>query len=79
MPKIVIYTTKLCPWCERLKAWLKERKIPFEEKNVEEDPIAAQEMIMKSGQQGVPVIEIDGKIIIGFDVEALKKALKLKD
>ena len=60
------------------KDFLTEKKIEFEDINVQENPQAAREMIEKSGQTGVPVIEIDGKMVIGFNVEELKKFLKLK-
>ena len=59
------------------KAFLKQNNIPYKEINVAEDRKAASEMIEKSGQMGVPVIEIDGKIIIGFDRNAIKKELNL--
>jgi glutaredoxin-like YruB-family protein len=78
MPKVVVYSTEWCPWCVRLKDWLKQNKVKFEEKDIEKDEEAAREMIGKSGQESVPVADVDGEIIIGFDVPALKKALKLK-
>tara|TARA_Y100000310_G_scaffold340182_2_gene435089 strand:- start:6924 stop:7106 length:183 start_codon:yes stop_codon:yes gene_type:complete len=58
--------------------FLKANKVKFTKKNVGEDQKAAQEMIKKSGQQGVPVIDIGGKIIVGFDEDELKKLLKIK-
>ena len=75
---VKVYSTTWCPWCKMAKDFLKQNKIPFEDINVEEDPKAAQEMIDKSGQTGVPVIDANGKIIIGFNREELKKTLKLK-
>jgi len=60
------------------KDFLKANKVKFEDIDVEADAEAAKEMVEKTGQMGVPVIDIDGKIIIGFDKEALKKALKIK-
>ena len=77
MPKVIVYSTTICPYCHMAKEFLKANKIPFEDVNVGENPARAAEMIQKSGQQGVPVIDIDGKIIIGFDRAALKKALHL--
>ena len=79
MAKVTVYTTEWCPWCTRIKDWLKEKKVEFEEKDVGEDEEAAREMVEKSGQQSVPVTDIDGKIIVGFDVDALKKELKIKE
>jgi glutaredoxin len=61
-----------------LKQFLKEKKVEFKEIDVGENPKAANEMIEKSGQIGVPVIDIDGKIIVGFNPEEIKRALKLK-
>lgn len=77
MVKVVVYSTSMCPWCYKAKEFLKANKIKFEDKNVGDDKEAREEMIEKSGQMGVPVIDINGKIIVGFDVEAIKKALKL--
>ena len=75
--KVRVYSTESCPWCHKAKDFLKEHKIEFEDINVREDHEAAKEMIEKSGQQGVPVIDIDGHIIVGFDEEEIKKALKI--
>lgn len=77
MPNVIIYSTKTCPYCKLAKEFLNKNSIKFEDVYVDANPARAMEMIEKSGQQGVPVIDIDGKIIIGFDREAMKKALKL--
>jgi len=61
---VKIYTTTLCPYCKMAKEFLKENKIEFEEINVGNDPKAAQEMVEKSGQTGVPAIDINGEIIV---------------
>ncbi len=76
-PKVTIYTTKTCPWCERAKEFFAEHKVTYEEKDVSNDDAAASEMIQKSGQMAVPVIDIDGKIIVGYDEQALRKLLKI--
>tara|TARA_Y100000310_G_C20698107_1_gene827172 strand:+ start:1894 stop:2133 length:240 start_codon:yes stop_codon:yes gene_type:complete len=76
--KVTIYTTAECPWCKRTKEFFKENKVEYSEKNVGDDQEAAQEMIKKSGQQGVPVIDIDGKIVVGFDEEKLRELLEIK-
>ncbi len=78
MAKVVVYTSNFCPWCDKVKEFLKENNVEFEEKNVQENPELGKEMQEKSGQLGVPVIDIDGKIIIGFNVPALKEALSLE-
>jgi glutaredoxin-like YruB-family protein len=77
MAKVKVYSTPTCPWCHRVKEFLNENDIKFEDINVAEDQEAANKMVEKSGQRGVPVIEIDGEIIVGFDAEAIKKALKI--
>lgn len=74
--KIRIFTTLSCPWCHRAKEYLTANKIKFEELDVIKDKKAADEMIELSGQLGVPVLDIDGNIIVGFDREAIDKALK---
>lgn len=78
MANVKVYSTESCPWCVKVKAFLKENKIAFEDLNVGEDAEALQEMVEKSGQRGVPVIDVNGTIIVGFDKDAIKAALKLK-
>jgi len=78
MAKVKVYSTPTCPWCHKVKDFLKENKVEFEDINVAENQEAAQEMVEKSGQRGVPVVDIDGEMIIGFNAEAIKKALKLE-
>lgn len=77
MIKVIVYSAPNCPWCERTKEFLKEHKINFKDINVAEDEKAALEMVQKSGQMGVPVIDIDGKIIVGFNEALLRKFLKI--
>ena len=74
-PQVKVYSTKTCPWCHKLKDYLNEKKIKFEDIDVGEDKKAAEEMVKKSGQMGVPVTDINGKIIVGFDKEEIEKAL----
>jgi len=73
--KIKVYSTSSCPWCIKVKEFLKEKNIKFEDIDVGANQKAAEEMIDKSGQMGVPVIDINGKIIVGFDKEEIEKAL----
>jgi len=75
MATVKVYSTDSCPWCVKAKEFLKENKVEFEDLNVANDDKAAEEMIAKSGQRGVPVLDIDGKIIIGFNQQAIKSAL----
>ena len=73
---VMIYTTNHCPFCHMAKEYFKKHDVKYMEINVEEDPEAAEEMIEKSGQMGVPVIEIDGTIIVGFNRPAIERALE---
>jgi len=67
MAVVKVYSTPTCPWCVRAKQYLSSKNIAYTDINVAVDRNAAMEMVRKSGQQGVPVIEIDGNIIVGFD------------
>lgn len=75
MKKVKVYSTATCPWCHKAKQFLKDNNIAFEDFDVSSDRKAADEMIEKSGQMGVPVVDIEGKVIVGFDKEAIKKEL----
>lgn len=68
--KVIVYSTPTCPYCVYAKEFFKENNVPFEDVDVTKDKAKAQEMVMKSGQMGVPVVDIDGKILIGFQPEA---------
>lgn len=72
---VKIYSTPACPWCIRAKQFLNENNIAFENADVSLDQAAADEMIRKSGQMAVPVLDINGQIIAGFDKEKIKTAL----
>ncbi|MBL7055372.1 glutathione S-transferase N-terminal domain-containing protein [Candidatus Woesearchaeota archaeon] len=72
---VKVYSTKTCPWCVKVKEFLTEKGVKYEDVDVGADPKAANEMVEKSGQMGVPVTEINNQIIIGFDKEAIEKAL----
>ncbi len=76
---VIVYSTPTCPWCHRAKDYLKEKKIKFIDYDVSMDQKKAQEMIDKSGQMGVPVLDIDGKIVVGFDKDMIDKLLGIKD
>ncbi|HQJ15581.1 MAG TPA: glutaredoxin domain-containing protein [Candidatus Omnitrophota bacterium] len=74
---VLVYSTATCPYCIRLKQFLAENNIAYENFDVGADRAKADEMVKKSGQLGVPVIEIDGRIIVGFDRPRIKEALGL--
>ncbi|MBI2459744.1 MAG: glutathione S-transferase N-terminal domain-containing protein [Parcubacteria group bacterium] len=78
MPKIIIYTTPTCVYCKMAKAFFKEYNIAYEERDVAADATARDEMIKKSNQMGVPVIDIEGQIITGFDKNRLADLLSVK-
>ena len=75
--KVMVYSTPTCPYCVRAKQFLKDNSIGFEDINVAVDHEKAQEMVQKSGQMGVPVIDVEGEIIIGFDRDKLKSSLEV--
>ena len=76
---ITVYSTPTCPFCKQTKAYLKEHTINFTEIDVMNDQEKAHEMIHKSGQMGVPVVDIDGEIVIGFDQKKLAELLKIAE
>jgi len=76
MTKVKIYSTPTCPFCKMAKEFFKRHNVEYEDVNVAEDEKERDEMVEKSGQMGVPVIEIGDKIIVGFDEQRLKKALE---
>lgn len=75
---VKVYSTPTCPWCSKAKSYLKSQNIDFEDLNVQEDLNAREEMLNLSKQSGVPVINIDGNIVIGFDKPAIDNLLSSK-
>lgn len=74
-PSIIVYSADWCPYCKQAMAYFKSKDLEYTEKNVEKEPDAAQEMIDKSHQQAIPVIDIDGTIIVGYDLSKINAAL----
>lgn len=74
---VKVYSTNSCPWCVKAKNYLKSVNVEFEEFNVQDDMAAREEMVSKSKQMGVPVLDINGTIIVGFDKNSIDKALNL--
>ena len=74
---VKVYSTPACSWCVKAKDYLKSNNISFHEFDVSKDRDAAMDMVRKSGQRGVPVIEIDDNIIVGFDKQTINKLLGL--
>ncbi|MBS0001356.1 MAG: hypothetical protein KFF73_20390 [Cyclobacteriaceae bacterium] len=75
---VTVYTTPSCPWCTTLKTYLRKNGIRFTDVDVSRDQQAAQDMVRKSGQQGVPQTDINGQMIIGFDQKKLNQLLEIK-
>ncbi len=78
MANVTIYSTPTCVYCNMTKDFLKVHKIPYQEFNVASDLKAREDMVNKSHQLGVPVIDIDGTIIVGYDQPKIASALGLK-
>ncbi len=79
MLKVKVYSTPSCPYCYTLKEFLKEQGIKFDDIDISRDKFARDEMIKKSGQMGVPVVNIDEQIIVGFDKEKICQLLNIKE
>lgn len=74
---VTVFSTPTCPWCSRLKAYLREKHIAFKDVDVSRDAVAAQEMVRRSGQMGVPQAWIDGQVVVGFDRKRVDALLGL--
>lgn len=75
MAEVTVYTTPTCPWCVKLKSYLDEKGIPFQEVNVAMDASAARQLIDVSGQRSVPVTTVGDQVIVGFDPESIDQLL----
>ena len=73
--KVVVFTSPTCSWCTRVKQYLKEKKVRFREVDVSRDRKAAEDMVRKTGQQGVPVVLINGRPVVGFDKNKIDRLL----
>ncbi len=74
-PHVIVFSTPTCSFCNMAKKYFHEKGIKFKDVDVSRDPAAARDMIRRSGQQGVPVIDIGGKIVVGFDRVKINKYL----
>ena len=66
-PRVIVFSTPTCPHCRHAKQYLRQKNVQFRDVDVSQDMQAARDMVRRSGQQGVPVIDIDGKIVVGFN------------
>jgi glutaredoxin 3 len=73
---VTIYTTPTCGYCRVAKDWFRQNHVPFTEYDVSADQRKAEEMVRKSGQMGVPVIDVHGRVIVGFNRPEIERALK---
>jgi glutaredoxin-like YruB-family protein len=73
---VTLYTTPTCTYCRKAKSYFRENRIPFSEYDVSRDQRRAEEMVRKSGQMGVPVIDVNGRVIVGFNQPEIEKALR---
>jgi len=76
--KVTVFSTPTCPWCVKVKDYLKKNGVPFRDVDVSKDHKAAQDMISKTGQQGVPQIWVGSSAVVGFDKTKLDSLLELK-
>jgi len=77
-PRVIVFSTPSCSFCNLAKKYFREKNIKFKDVDVSRDQVAARDMLKRSGQSGVPVIDIGGKIIVGFDRPKIDKLLGLK-
>ena len=75
--RVLVFTTPTCPWCTRAKSYLREQGVPFREVDVSKDAAAARDLVRRTGQMGVPVLEIDGRPVVGFDRAKVDRVLGL--
>jgi glutaredoxin 3 len=76
-PRVILFTTPSCSYCRTAKKYLRERGVRFKDVDVSRDQAAARDMVRRSHQQGVPVIDIGGKIVVGFDRPKIDRLLNL--
>ena len=76
--RVTVYSTPTCSWCNTLKSWLKKEGVTFSDIDVSKDQKAAEEMVRKTGQQGVPQTDINGRVVIGFNQPMLKELLEIR-
>lgn len=75
--RVTVFTTPTCSWCSRTKSYLRQNGIDFREVDVSKDEKAAQRMVARSGQMGVPQLDIDGRMVVGFDKPRIDQLLGL--
>lgn len=74
-PKVIVFTTPTCPHCKHAKRYLRKKNVPFRDVDVSRDRAAARDMARRSGQQGVPVVDIGGQVVVGFNRRKIDRML----
>ena len=77
-PRVIVFSTPTCSFCNQTKRYFREKGIKFKDVDVSRDAAAARDMVRRSGQQGVPVIDIGGKIVVGFDRMKINQLLGIR-
>ncbi len=77
-PRVIVFSTPTCTYCNAAKRYFREKGIRFNDVDVTRDPAAARDMVRRSGQQGVPVIDIGGRIVVGFNRPVIDQLLGLR-
>ncbi len=77
-PRVIVFSTPTCTYCNAAKRYFREKGIRFNDIDVTRDPAAARDMVRRSGQQGVPVIDIGGRIVVGFNRPVIDQLLGLR-
>jgi len=77
-PRVIVFTSPTCGYCNAVKQYLRRNRIRFKEVDVSRDQHAARDMVRRSGQTGVPVIDIGGKIVVGFNRPKIAKLLGIR-
>lgn len=77
-PRVIVFSTPTCPYCQAAKKYLQQHGVPFEDEDVTRNIFAAQYMVQRTGQQGVPVIQVGNEIVVGFDRARLDALLGLR-
>jgi len=78
-PRIIVFSTPSCPWCNRAKSYLRQHGFRFKDVDVSKDDKAARDLVSKTGQTGVPVIMINNRPIVGFNKKEIDRLLNIKN
>ncbi len=78
-PRIIVFSTPSCPWCNRAKSYLRQHGFRFKDVDVSKDDRAARDLVSKTGQTGVPVIMINNRPIVGFNKKEIDRLLNIKN